>query len=175
MIDRTAEFQGCIRVLHQHDGRPDQRPQYEAPQPTDFTKAVSALALSLEGTAKLIEQLMRLVGRKGTSNDPTMEITDVSRLFKGDMDAVQQELSALQAFIDGRSGKRGAPAPGSQRHKHSLYMLDALKQLAQEQVAAFQAALKQRNAVMRELNDRRKVYSTTRSVGLSVQMNSPLF
>jgi hypothetical protein len=182
MIDRTSEFQGCIRVLRRGSDPADVLQQQQAAAEAaaaagggEFAQAVAHIAAGFEGTSKLNEQLMRLVSRKGNSNDPTAEISDVSRLFKGDMDSLQRELSMLQAYVEGTSGRRGGPAAGTQRQKHCSYIVAALNQTAQQQTQSFQAALKQRTTVLKEQNERRKHYSHTRNVGLKVQLKSPLF
>jgi hypothetical protein len=182
MIDRTTEFQGCIRVLRRGSDPANVLQQQEfaaaaaaAAGGGEFALAVAHIAAGFEGTTKLNEQLMRLVSRKGNSNDPTAEISDVSRLFKGDMDSLQCELAMLQAYVEGTSGRRGGPAAGTQRQKHCSYIVAALKQTAQQQTQSFQAALKQRTTVLKEQNERRKHYSHTRNVGLKVQLESPLF
>ena len=149
MIDRTQEFTGCLKVLRRHsqDGLNSSASLTEQPNSTistDFTQAVTHISAGLGGASKLNEQLMRLVTRKGNSNDPTIEIADVSRLFKEDMAAVQRELTLLQAYADGSSGRRDGPAAGSQRQKHCAYIVTALKQTAQQHMKSFQGALTQR-------------------------------
>lgn len=173
-IDRTTEFQGCIRVFARNGDTalpPDAAPSNE---PSYFVKTASQVELALGCASKLIDQLKKLVSRKGISNDPSMEISDVSRLFKGDMDALKVELTQLEAYVDGTSG-RGGPSPGSQRQKHCLCIVASLRQTAAQHTQAFQAALQQRNVVMKEQNERRKLYSHTQPVNLRSQMASPLF
>lgn len=43
-----------------------------------------------------IERLKKLVGRKGFSNNPAAEISDVMKLFEGDMAGLQRDIASLQ-------------------------------------------------------------------------------
>lgn len=43
-----------------------------------------------------IERLKKLVGRKGFSNNPAQEISDVMKLFEGDMAGLQKDIASLQ-------------------------------------------------------------------------------
>lgn len=49
-------------------------------------------------TCNQIERLKKLVGRKGFSNNPAAEISDVMKLFEGDMAGLQKDIAALQRY-----------------------------------------------------------------------------
>lgn len=46
-----------------------------------------------------IERLTKLVGRKGFSNNPAAEISDVMALFEGDMAGLQKDIASLQRCV----------------------------------------------------------------------------
>lgn len=47
-------------------------------------------------TFSQIERMKKLVGRKGFSNNPAAEISDVMALFEGDMAELQRDIASLQ-------------------------------------------------------------------------------
>lgn len=56
-----------------------------------------------------IGRLKKLVGRKGFSNNPAAEISDVMKLFEGDMAGLQKDISSLQRWV---WCAHHAPTPG---------------------------------------------------------------
>lgn len=53
----------------------------------------------LSATCTQIGRLKKLVGRKGFSNNPAAEISDVMKLFEGDMAGLQKDISSLQRWV----------------------------------------------------------------------------
>ncbi|CAN0003055.1 unnamed protein product, partial [Phaeothamnion confervicola] len=189
MVDRTTEFNGAVRIFQKAaasaNGTPPKEERHTAP-PGDFTTAAANVAVGFQGTMKLIERLRKLVGRKGLSNDPTVEIGEVAGFFKGDMATLQTELTALQRslrpcgdpfryalpflvrtlpastsgrYADGCAAQ--SPPANTQRQKHCQCVCAALRKTAELQMRAFQEALQQRTAILRQQNERRKHFSHT--------------
>lgn len=48
-----------------------------------------------------IGRLKKLVGRKGFSNNPAAEISEVMKLFEEDMAGLQRDISSLQRYARG--------------------------------------------------------------------------
>lgn len=52
------------------------------------------------GVCRQIGRLKKLVGRKGFSNNPAAEISDVMKLFEEDMAGLQRDIASLQRCVD---------------------------------------------------------------------------
>ncbi|CAM9834178.1 unnamed protein product, partial [Chrysoparadoxa australica] len=166
MIERTSEFDGAVRVLRGRGALPAPLP--DPPDVSPFMSAAERVALGFEGTGRLVERLKSLVARKGFSNDPTAEIEDVSRLFKGDLQVLQREIAALRRHADEERG---------QRRKHCTCVVDTLQKTAVAHTKAFQAALMQRTSVLKSQNQRRKHFSHSKGVAPQVpqfQLSQPV-
>ncbi|CAM9895033.1 unnamed protein product, partial [Laminaria digitata] len=162
MTDRTEEFRGAVKVFrltiavdgasnNPANGYSPPSSALEQPLPraqtSEFLQLASSVAVGFEGTAKLIGRLKKLVGRKGFSNNPAAEISDVMKLFEGDVAGLQKDIASLQRYAEGK-GRAGPPA-NSQRQKHYLFIVATLQKNAQEHTKAFRDALLLRAAVRR--------------------------
>eukprot|EP00904_Undaria_pinnatifida_P010314 jgi/Undpi1/6412/HiC_scaffold_20.g08893.m1 len=121
----------------------------------------------------MIGRLKKLVGRKGFSNNPAAEISDVMKLFEGDVAGLQKDIASLQRYAEGK-GRAGPPA-NSQRQKHYQFIVATLQKNAQEHTKAFRDALLLRAAVEKQQNDRQRIFSHSRGVTPAAQLDYPLF
>lgn len=86
-MDRAHGFHGCLQLS---------RVSFPEKLVTNFVDASAREPGAFSRAAsKLIDELTSLAGRKETSNDPTLEVNDVSRLFKEDMELIRKELTTL--------------------------------------------------------------------------------
>mmetsp|Transcript_1758 Transcript_1758/g.2372 ORF Transcript_1758/g.2372 Transcript_1758/m.2372 type:complete len:356 (+) Transcript_1758:84-1151(+) len=171
MIDRTVEFHSAVKIFQKTIPESDQI-DYSCKlrdiEQSKFAKASLAVSLGFKGTASLISQLEKLVKRTGCHNDPTDEISEVSEYFKKDLGELTTELTALERLAEATASKN------SQRFRHYTFVVEVLKGIAADHTKKFQKALEQRTVVMKDQNERRKLYSHSKRPPM-VNLNSPLF
>ncbi|CAN0356293.1 unnamed protein product, partial [Ectocarpus sp. 12 AP-2014] len=182
MTDRTEEFHGAVSafrptvtVVNNSGEAAAIRAQTDLGyrKTSEFLQLAASVAVGFEGTSRLIGRLKKLVGRKGFSNNPAAEISDVMKLFEGDMAGLQKDISSLQRHADG--GTRGSPPANSQRQMHCAFIVTTLRRSAQEHTKAFRDALLLRAAVEKQQNERQRKFSHSRGVAPATQLDYPLF
>ncbi|CBN77692.1 Soluble NSF Attachment Protein (SNAP) Receptor (SNARE) [Ectocarpus siliculosus] len=182
MTDRTEEFQGAVSafrptvtVVNNSGEAAAIRAQTDLGyrKTSEFLQLAASVAVGFEGTSRLIGRLKKLVGRKGFSNNPAAEISDVMKLFEGDMAGLQKDISSLQRHADG--GTRGSPPANSQRQMHCAFIVTTLRRSAQEHTKAFRDALLLRAAVEKQQNERQRKFSHSRGVAPATQLDYPFF
>ncbi|CAM9698238.1 unnamed protein product, partial [Choristocarpus tenellus] len=198
MTDRTAEFQGVVKVFRRSIPVDELARPPPSRDTSDFFRTAASIALGFEGTSKLIDRVKKLVGRKGFSNNPAAEINVVMNLFESDMADLQRDIEILSLqihastnlnvkgtslslslasttsrYTDGNS--KGGPRPNSQHQKHCLHIVTTLRNAAKEHTKAFRDALLLRAAVEKQQNDRQRIFSHSRGVAPMAQLDYPLF
>jgi len=171
MINRTEEFHSAVKLFQKtspESAQTDFSSENKVQEPSKFAAAAEAVSIRFKENNKLISQLEKLVRCTGCHNDPTDEISAVAGLFKQDIAELSQELAALDQLSNVSASSH------SQKHRHYRFIVEVLKGVASEQTKKFQKALEQRTQVMRDQNERRKLYSHSKRAPM-VNLHSPLF
>ena len=133
-----------------------------SPPQSQFNVAASDISRSLGALSDKLERLGRLVQKKSLFDDPTREIEELTHYVKVDLEAIEQALSALDAFVRREGGKGGKEdALGGQSvhgQSHAKAVVDNLRALLKKQTGAFMEVLQTRTRNMKEQNTRRKLF-----------------
>ena len=101
-MERTDDFLRIVE-LYKTDVTPDPNIQRKSEiRPSQYLCLAQRVASSVESNEALVRRMDKLSARKEFSNDPTIEMTEISDLFHRKVAVIQREFSNLKAMTDER-------------------------------------------------------------------------
>ena len=135
--DRTAEFHGIAEARIRLSGRAPSTARQTQRSP--FGASALRIGRAVHEVNKRVERLSRLANKRSLFDDPAAEIGQMSAVLKQEMSTIGASIAALARAPRGGSGRQWAA--------HAEAVLAWLGQGLNTGSEAFQAALKQREAI----------------------------
>ena len=135
--DRTAEFHGIAEARIRLSGRAPSTARQTQRSP--FGASALRIGRAVHEVNKRVERLSRLANKRSLFDDPAAEIGQMSAVLKQEMSTIGASIAALARAPRGGGGRQWAA--------HAEAVLAWLGQGLNTGSEAFQAALKQREAI----------------------------
>ena len=135
--DRTAEFHGIAEARIRLSGRAPSTARQTQRSP--FGASALRIGARVHEVNKRVERLSRLANKRSLFDDPAAEIGQMSAVLKQEMSTIGASIAALARAPRGGGGRQWAA--------HAEAVLAWLGQGLNTGSEAFQAALKQREAI----------------------------
>ncbi|CAM9186849.1 unnamed protein product [Chrysoparadoxa australica] len=177
MTDRTSEFLALVGSLPPSLPRPPPEPPGDnwdsgplgLPTPVlpgsvgtlqDFHRASAGIAKQIHQCSSKLASLARMVKRKGLFSEPGEEIDGLVHDIKADIQSLNGQLDAAQAYVD---SKRKSSGKKNQAASHSVNVVGQLKTELMNTTKSFKDVLQQRSSSLREQKGRRDLFFTQQS------------
>ena len=101
-MERTDDFFRIVE-LYKTEKSTDQNSQRKSEiRPSQYLNLAQRVAATVDSNEALVCRMDKLSARKEFSNDPTIEMTEISDLFHRKVAIIQREFASLKAMTDGR-------------------------------------------------------------------------
>ena len=102
-MERTDDFHRIVELYKTDISHDDQNINRKSViRPSQYLCLAQRVAANVDSNEALVRRMDKLSARKEFSNDPTIEMTEISDLFHRKVAVIQREFSNLKAMTDER-------------------------------------------------------------------------